>query len=260
MERVWIDSYRVSSYEADLKGDLFLSVLCGFLQETAWHHAHDMGVGYDHLGLKNKIWVLSRLFVKMSTYPRWGEEIRVRTWPKGLHRLFALRDFEITDGEENILGAATTSWLIIDAESRRPQRPDSFFVHVHLRDERDALVDDFLKIPPAEPAARRHEYTVRYSDLDVYGHVNNAKYVEWILNSFDRMRYERQMVDSFKIQYIAECFWGEEISLRLSERGDPPGTCIAGGVKTAAGTGRKTAAGTEIFRAMLSWKPETRQK
>jgi medium-chain acyl-[acyl-carrier-protein] hydrolase len=253
MKRMWKDSYRIGSYEVDVKGRLSLPVLCGYLQETAWHHAHNLEVGYDHLLRKNKLWVLSRLIIHIRTFPRWGDAISVNTWAKGLHRLFALRDFEILDRDDTILGTATTSWLIIDVESRRPQRPEPFFHSAPMLTERNALIDDFKKIPTVLSGDALPPYTVRYSDLDIYEHVNNGKYVEWVLNSFDPDRHREEMVDTFKIQFLAESFWGEEVSILFEELPGTPTTVLINAFKTQA---RDRSAQSEIFRAELGWRRE----
>ncbi|KPJ86346.1 MAG: hypothetical protein AMS17_12805 [Spirochaetes bacterium DG_61] len=248
MEKIWTDRYTISSYEVDIKARVYLPVLCSYLQESAWHHAHNLKLGYDHLLQKNKIWVLSRLCIEVRSYPRWREKITVRTWPKGLNRLFALRDFEILDAEEHVLGVATTSWLIIDVKSRRPQKPDPFFKDMPLPSDHHALRDDFEKIPQVSGDAARLPISVRYSDLDLYSHVNNTKYIEWIMDSFGAVRYREQMVSSLKIQYLSESFWGDTISLLIGQEAEPKGTFLFNAVKTADSS--------EIFRATVRWGDE----
>ena len=65
----------------------------------------------------------------MDEYPEWKDNIEIKTWPKGVDGLFAIRDFQIFRNGE-IIGRATSYWLILDADSKRPKRLDDFnFIH-----------------------------------------------------------------------------------------------------------------------------------
>ena len=49
MKTSWEDEYSISFYEVDTKNEVFLPVLWGFVQETAWHHADHLRLGYSDL-------------------------------------------------------------------------------------------------------------------------------------------------------------------------------------------------------------------
>jgi acyl-ACP thioesterase len=103
-QKSWEDEYSISFYEVDTKNEVFLPVLWSFMQETAWHHADHLGVGYSHLMEHQYFWVLSRLSIQMEEYPRWGDQIKVKTWLTGTGRLFALRQFSISTPKGNDRG------------------------------------------------------------------------------------------------------------------------------------------------------------
>jgi hypothetical protein len=46
MKASWEDDYSISFYEVDTKKEVFLPVLWGFMQETAWHHAENTLNGF----------------------------------------------------------------------------------------------------------------------------------------------------------------------------------------------------------------------
>ena len=141
MEKSWGDQYSISFYEVDTKNEAFLPVLWSFMQETAWHHANHLKVGYSDLREQNSFWVLSRLSIQMEEYPRWEDDIRVKTWLTGTGRLFALRQFSIADSKGKVIGTANSAWLVLDLKSRKPQKIEPIFKHiVHL----------FDGLPPAE--------------------------------------------------------------------------------------------------------------
>jgi hypothetical protein len=67
---LWIDEYKIHSYEADIKGHATIPFLCQFMQESAWNHAEHLGVGFSHLIEKNSAWVLSRQLIAIDLFPR----------------------------------------------------------------------------------------------------------------------------------------------------------------------------------------------
>src|SRR5512133_1225031 len=97
LQRIWTDHYPVTWYDADASHRAGIVTICKFLQESAWNHANHLGFGYRTANEVKQVWVLVRLLVKMERYPNWGEMVTVRTWPRGMEGLLALRDFEILD-------------------------------------------------------------------------------------------------------------------------------------------------------------------
>jgi medium-chain acyl-[acyl-carrier-protein] hydrolase len=170
-------------------------------------------LGYSHLMEQQYFWVLSRLSIQMEEYPRWGDQIRVKTWLTGTGRLFALRQFSIADSRRNIIGTAKSAWLVLDLKSRKPQRIGPVFKHIeHLFDGLPPA-EEPPKIPvPVHPKMEK-SYTVRYSDIDMYHHVNNIKYVEWILDSFPIEMNQTHRIHTLEINFLGESTQGDEIAI-----------------------------------------------
>ena len=112
--KIWEGPYIVHSYEVGTHTSAPLTIVCNYLQDAAWHHAQILQLGYEALLRENKNWVLARLAIEMERYPLWGEQITVRTWPKGTERLLAFRDFEMIDDSGKKIGAASSAWVIVD--------------------------------------------------------------------------------------------------------------------------------------------------
>jgi medium-chain acyl-[acyl-carrier-protein] hydrolase len=122
---IWQDEYTIRSYEVDTQGNATLPLLCRLMQESAFNHAKHLGLGISWLTENDLAWFLSRQLIAIDTYPRWGDTIRVLTWPTERERLFWQRDFKLLDDDGNTIGRATTAWLVIDLAGRRPQRTDT---------------------------------------------------------------------------------------------------------------------------------------
>jgi medium-chain acyl-[acyl-carrier-protein] hydrolase len=209
----WTSTYLVHSYEVDPRGKVALPAICKLMQETAYHNADHLGFGYHQLMEKQLFWVLSRLLIRMWRYPAWGETIRVQTWPSGVERLFAFRDFRMVDEAGNVLGAASSAWLILDAVKHRPQRPEELRDRIKSLPPERALPERPGKIPPPDQGTPGQFFPVRYSDLALYNHVNNAQYIQWILDSFPGDLHREAEVILFEINFLYETQLGDQVAI-----------------------------------------------
>ena len=220
MKESWEDEYSISFYGVDTKNEVFLPTLWSLMQETAWHHADHLRVGYSDLVEHQYFWVLSRLSIQMEEYPRWGDRIKIKTWLAGIGRLFALRHFSIAGSKGDILGTAKSAWLVLDLKSRKPQRIEPIFKHLrHLLDHLPSAEEPEKLSGPVQSKMEK-SFKVRYSDIDMHHHVNNTKYIEWILDSYPFEMNQTHQIHTFEINFLAESSHGDEISIHSESSGD----------------------------------------
>ena len=144
----------------------------------------------------------------------------IETWGKGIDRLFGLRDFIVTSGTGDKLVSATSAWLIIDRKTSRVQRIETLGKNFPMQLEKNELDVKLEKIEPQPSKKTGFEYVVRYSDVDVNGHVNSAKYVQWMLDSFQDEFHGLKWLKSFEINYLAEANLGDGIVVTTGSAGD----------------------------------------
>jgi medium-chain acyl-[acyl-carrier-protein] hydrolase len=239
--------YAVHVYETGPDGKLSLHSLFDYFQDIASDHAVKLGYGRDDLLKSNNFWVLSRIYAEIDTWPQWGETLVIKTWPRGTERLFALRDFDVRFYDGRPVARATSSWLIVDRNTRRIQRPDDNLrkYDPDLPEER-ALSRNALKLEPAEPGdSRTHQLSVRISDLDLNLHTNNVRYLKWAIDSYDLDFILNNVPLSAEINYLAESRYDESIAIVTSEE---------------KGTGNlnhsilRTSDSIELCRLRISWR------
>jgi len=246
LKKSWEDEYSIAFAEVDTKNEVFLPHLWNLMQETAWHHADHLKVGYSDLAEQRYFWVLSRLSIQMEEYPRWGDQIRIKTWLTGIGRLFALRHFSIANSKGDILGTAKSAWLVLDLKSRKPQRIEPVFKHLlHLFDGLPST-EEPEKLPPSGQSKVEKSYTVRYSDIDMHHHVNNTKYIEWILDSYPFEMNQTRQIHSLEINFLAESSSGDEISIHTEILKEVPPIFLHRVVRKEDGR--------ELCRARTRWK------
>lgn len=242
---IWKDEYTIRSYEVDIQGNATMPLLCRFMQESASSHAEQLGLGISWLTENNLAWVLTRQLVAMDTYPKWGETIQILTWPTGRDRLLWYRDFKLLDRDNNVIGKATTSWLVIDPVRRRPQRTDALPPLDPPSDIERAFPHWAERIAAPSEDAPSHFIRVRYRDLDVNEHVNNAQYVEWTLEAFDLDFHRAHRLKEIEANYLVEALYGDTLSSRCED--------LDG--QTFLHSLVRDSDGLELFRARTLWKP-----
>jgi acyl-ACP thioesterase len=209
-------------------------------------------------------WILSRISVLMERRPRQEELVTVRTWPRGWEKLFAIRDFDIRDAADTPIVRARSCWLIVDIERRRPLRPQATMEKLPLNPGLDALPGGGSGLDALVAAAEKAgERRAAYSDIDFNGHMNNARYVEWIQDISDRDAGPSALVGAktmrLDINYLSEIKLGEPIELWTAPLPAHAGGKAANGVSIE---GRRTGAcglaagsGQAAFRAELRLDP-----
>jgi acyl-ACP thioesterase len=157
----------------------------------------------------------------MKSRPADGAEIVVRTWPRGSKKLFAVRDFDIACGGETVV-SGRSGWLVVDLGTKKILRPESFMKSLPLNEGLDAL-DGIESLSHKEGAAvdRCIEREALYSDIDSNGHVNNARYVEWICDAVNEGGIvENAASYRLDLNFLHEIKLGEKITLSISNLQD----------------------------------------
>jgi acyl-ACP thioesterase len=201
----------------DRSDRLTLASTFDFFQEAAINHAEALGVGRDALVKTGQIWVLSRLSVVWDRRPKWREALTVRTWPRGWEKLFALRDYDIRDAAGVPVVRGRSCWIVLDMEKRRPLRPQAVMATLPANQGLDAMDG----VPPAlesrEDLRRAGERRALYSDVDYNGHVNNARYVQWIQDLMEPEILENCGRARLDINYLGEVKPGQAVELWRAE-------------------------------------------
>ena len=214
------DTYYIHSYHTDAKQQASISSLFCFLQESAWKHAETNDFGWARLKRSNCCWVLSRMKVRIEEYPRWKDEIHLETWSKAPDALMAYRDFEIFDSQNKRILSASSAWLILDIDSRRPQRMSMLRGELPVLEGREAQTAAISKLPAvaSEPDAAIN--IVPYSAIDMNGHVNNANYVRWALDVFPADFIVDHNLHEIEINYLHESRMGDSYLVNLKATAD----------------------------------------
>jgi medium-chain acyl-[acyl-carrier-protein] hydrolase len=244
---VWQDEVFVRSYDVDSSGKLRLSSLFNYFQETAGRHATHLGAGYAALQQRGLFWVLSRAKVLIHRLPTWGETTRLTTWPKGLEGVLFLRDFHLTGNQDEPLVDSSTGWLLLDTRAYRPQPASALPAILPPNARGHALQESLRKLKPLGVLGLEYEHKVFASELDVNRHVNNARYVDWIMDCYAPEVMASKSLRTMQINYVGESTFGDLVRIYRGE--DPQhGADYIEGINS--GNGGK------VVQALIEWGKE----
>jgi len=217
--RSLIGTYRfgIDAYTTDFRGKATLPLMSSFILQVATKHAEERGFGYSEMTARNKAWVLSRLIIEMFEYPEKDNELNAVTWVADANRLFTERciSFEKLDGKQ--IGFARTIWAAIDIETRRPTNVLELEGLLDYKVEQKIPVEGAKKIPPIKDMEPAGKFTIRYSDIDINGHLNSMKYIEHFIDMFDMEMFKAKDIYRFELNYTHEAHFGSRLHLYKRE-------------------------------------------
>lgn len=213
-----VQKHIIPCYQTDSSWRLKPASFMDLAQEAANAHAAILGFGYDDLIQSKTAWILSRVNIRFIKAPLWRDEVTLTTWHKGLERLFFIRDFIMTDKDGVECVKATSSWLVLNLETRRLVRDPE------LMDEGTTCSDNALdasagkvQMPKDVEAEMVMEHTVAYSDVDMLGHTNNAMYMHWAMDAVDYALASSTPLKELTINFNKETKAGETVRIFRSQ-------------------------------------------
>lgn len=211
-------TFTVHTFEIDAFGALDVPALSGFLSEIAGRHAAELGVGMEAMFARGLTWVLGRQRIEIPTLVRLGEVLEVETWPAGIERLVAMRDFVARRGDEEV-ARATSHWLVLDLATRKPVSPaelDARLPRVVL----PSVVKPPARLKSLESWDEDKRFTVRYSDIDMNLHVTNTSYLAWAVEAVPKDLWQTCRLSAVDVSFLAECHHGSAVRSRALRTGE----------------------------------------
>lgn len=204
-------SIPVHYYELNSHQEVSPVAMLNYLEEAAIRHSKNVGFSIEKLLSLGKGWILNRWSVIFYAYPKWNEDVHIETWPFKFERFYATREFKITDSYGNLLGKATSLWILLDLNRKRPVRIPPEISETYGTGHQRMINDNFDDLPNLENIENELVFRVRLSDIDTYNHVNNARYAEWVLESVPLDINQEYQLNSIEIEYKKETNYGSTV-------------------------------------------------
>lgn len=244
---VYSSEYQVYTHDADAGGNASVGALCRYLQDIAAMHAERIGYGMQEMRERASLWVLSRLEIEIDRIPRWRERVKVETWPSGTDRLFALRDWVVYGEDGEPAARATSAWVVLSSERRTPERVESIAERIDAVTSRRAIDHTAPKVSPFEGTDWSRGISAGYSDTDLNGHINNVRYIEWLLDTLPPELRRTHHLSKLAVNFVGEGRAGELMDLRSAEDGSRTEQ------RSFSHAASRRSDGTQLCRARSLW-------
>ena len=191
------------------------SALLRFAQDAAGEHCNLLGTDWDSMSAKNYFWAVIRQKMEITRLPKSGETVTVKTWPMPTTRVAYPRATEGYDAEGNLLFKVISVWVIMDMTTRAMVLPGKSGVDVE-----GITTGTELKAPGGLAAMEGENFanrTVCFSDLDVNGHMNNTRYLDWLCDLLPSKFHETHPMKAVTICYMSEALEGQQLTLSWKE-------------------------------------------
>ena len=212
--------FALSAGMVDFTGRWRPSAILEAMQDLATAHSEDLGVGRALMLERDIIWILSRTHLQMQEYPMLDEEVRIRTWPGAANRFFFPRYFVMERPGGHRLGAAAQLWLLLDLSARSvipPAKADFAFPDTAHMPAPLPAPDRVVRVEPGQSFVQAR--AAMYTDLDVNGHVNNARYADWACDLLPLEALRTHRVENLLLNYTKEVLPGPPIRCALTLAG-----------------------------------------
>lgn len=208
---MYTKKHYVESSEIDSRFNLKLADLFRIMQDVATEDAERLTIGKADTIDKGYFWVITRYAVTIYKYPKYLETINVSTYPQGKNKFIYPRNYIITSQSGETLITASATWLLIEKATRK--------IALHVFDDKDVPEEhvegeepNAIKVEVVDPTFVE-ERKVRYSDIDLNGHLNNTRYIEYIVDSLGDEFHKNKVIKHITINYDRELRSGDVVKL-----------------------------------------------
>lgn len=205
--------YFVDSTMLDINGCLTAAQILRMFQQTGMDHLDKTKHGYDIMNEEGVAFLLSKSNINVMRPAYYGDILYSQTCLPKISGIFYQRYFRLMTPDYETVADGCTLWTLVDLERRtiiRPNHTDNSYMPPFEAFSVTAEPPKTVELPEDMELIGTH--TVTYSDCDQYGHMNNTKYVEVILNTLkDFMKGTR--VNTLEMCYSHEAPLNSELSI-----------------------------------------------
>ncbi len=211
-------NFKVTFFETDSSNHLAPGYLLALFQDTAVKHSEAVNFGVEYLLEQRLGWAILNWHIVINKMPALDENVKFSTWCGKCGRHEAIRSFSAENENGETLAYAMTNWALMDLEKRKPATIPTEMVDAYLAGEANIIEKEryTIKKPKAEEFSFGTTFTVKRSDLDTNGHVNNTRYLVWAVDTVSDEIYDNNSLTDIKVTYRKEAKKGDELLSKIA--------------------------------------------
>ena len=202
----------IEGTDVDAQSHCRLSRLFNIIQETATEHSVELGIcRRDALEKYGCFWMVLRVYIAMARPVLWGETLRTVITPRKPAGSRVYWDCDFYVGTERV-GEAVPVFVLVSRKTGKPADLTELPEFALPRYSEKTYTPGRIRFPDEMRLFDTRK--LYYSDADMNGHMNNARYVDLACDTAQlHLRPQGAFVRTITISYIGECFPGQTLSL-----------------------------------------------
>lgn len=211
--------FNISYSTVDRSGKLGLVELMNLNQDMITEYLGS--IKSDNKTLREKYsaaWIYTRTKAKLIDLPFWNTKTQAKTFLCSKSPIRIELETDIFDEKEKLLCALKTEMCAIDFEARKicPLAKIEFPEEMETGASNIPEPFDRMKFS-FEDSDTAYSQKVFASDTDFTNHTNNARYVKYLMNTFEKDFYDSETVTGFEIAFSKESQSGDELQIWKKE-------------------------------------------
>lgn len=195
----------------DVKHDAKIPLFLAYCLSMSAKQTNSLGRSDEYiLQTYNLVWIITDYEMSFERLPKFFETITIETEPISYNKFFCYREFRIFDQKGNQIATIMTHFALMDPDTRKVSAIPEDLVAPYQSE----FVKKMRRVPKIHRLEEQIEkqYHVRYYDIDMNGHVNNGKYMEWIYDVLGFEFLNQHRPKSIQLKYIKEVSPGGTIT------------------------------------------------
>ena len=211
MNQKYTRDYQIEAVHVDCFGRLKPSIILYFAQEIAGEHCLELGADWDTLQKQGLFWALIRIKVQIERLPTMGESITIETWPMPETRTAYPRCTVAYDAQGKECFRIIALWVLMDTQNRTMILPGKS--NISVPGMLTGSEPDAPRALPVIQAEKTREETVGFNHLDRNLHMNNTKYLDWVMDLPEAAFHAEHPLRELTICYLSEALEKQQITL-----------------------------------------------
>ena len=214
MQSVLKKDYLILASDCGADGKLGVVQTFDIFMDLAAESAEALDNGIHAMMARGLYWTAVKTRARFYRRPELMERVTVSTWPEAPGRLRNDRHYLFTKGDE-VLVTGKTEWTIVDLKNGGLHSPRKLIYPEALEfSEEQADGDSFHRFTDGAPWEGFGAYTVRSTDIDLGGHMNNVAYVRMLAGMFTVAEWDALSLREAEVHYRASCYEGNVLALQ----------------------------------------------
>ena len=208
------DRYTARSWARAVSNCVLRPVLLS-LQDTSDLHLASHPVLAPFFEETGCVMFLTSRQVDIIRRPAYKEIITAKTRTYELNRMYGFRNTILLDENGEIIVKSIAGGAFMDLKTGRPIRGDKELIdRIKVYDKIDMeYLPRKISLPESEPV-KCSQVSIRHSDIDMFGHVNNARYFDLT----DELVDEHSSARRLRVEYKLPVKYGDSVSAEVYSR------------------------------------------